>query len=187
MILTNRKCFLQGTSSFEAGLGDHHHLISSILKSTFEKEEPNTLSIVIYKHFQWQHFENNLKSSLDNCNGNFDEYEKTFTTAFNSHARKKDKVIRGNHEPHYNKNLWKAIMENPRLKNKANKSKQPIDIACYKIRRNLVVSLNRQSKFDYFNSTSSSEASKPFRKQCKPYFSKKHVVRDSKIMLIENR
>ena len=78
-------------------------------------------------------------------------------------------------------------MENQRLKNKANKSKQPIDIACYKIRRNLVVSLNRQSKFDYFNSTSSSEASKPFRKQCKPYFSKKHVVRDSKIMLIENR
>ena len=110
------------------------------------------LSIVIYKHFQWQHFEKNLKPSLDNCNGNFDEYEKTFTTAFSSHAQKKDKVIRGNHEPHYNKNLWKAIMENPRLKNKANKSKQPIDIACYKIRLNLVVSLNRQSKFDYFNS-----------------------------------
>ena len=156
-------------------------------KAHLKRKNLNKLSIVIYKHFQWQHFEKNLKSSLDNCNGNFDEYEKTFNTAFNSHARKKDKVIRGNHEPHYNKNLWKAIMENPRLKNKANKSKQPIDIACYKIRRNLVVSLNRQSKFDYFNSTSSSEASKPFRKQCKPYFSKKHVVRDSKIMLIENR
>ena len=111
-------------------------------KAHLKRKNLNKLSIVIYKHFQWQHFEKNLKSSLDNCNGNFDEYEKTFTTAFNSHGRKKDKVIRGNQEPHYNKNLWKAIMENPRLKNKANKSKQPIDIACYKIRRNLVVSLN---------------------------------------------
>ena len=158
MIFTNRKCFFQVTYSFEAGLRDH-------LKSTFEKEEPNKLSIVIYKHFQWQHFENNLKSSLDNCNGNFDEYDKTFIltrTALNSHARKKDKVIRGNHEPHYDKNLWKAIMENLRLRNKANKSKQRVDIACYKIRRNFVVSLNRQSQFDYFNFTSSSKDSKPF-------------------------
>ena len=77
-------------------------------------------------------------------------------------------------------------MESLRLKNKANKSKQPIDIACYKIRRNLVVSLNTQSQFDYFNSTFSSEDSKSFWKQCKLYFSKKHAVRDSKIMLIEN-
>ena len=99
--------------------------------------------------------------------------------ALNSHAQKKEKVIRGNHEPHYNKNLWKAIMESLRLKNKAN-------IACYKIRRNLVVSLNRQSQFDYFNSTSSSEDSKPFWKKCKPYFYKKHAAGDSKIMLIEN-
>ena len=70
-------------------------------------------------------------------------------------------------------------MESLRLKNKAN-------IACYKIRRNLVVSLNRQSQFDYFNSTSSSGNSKPFWKKCKPYFSKKHAAGDSKIMLIEN-
>ena len=77
-------------------------------------------------------------------------------------------------------------MESLRLKNKANKSKQPIDIACYKIRRNLIVSLNRQPQFDYFNSTSSLEDSKPFWKQCKPYFTKKHAVGDSRIMLIEN-
>ena len=43
-------------------------------------------------------------------------------------------------------------MEESRLKNKANKSKQPTDIASYKKQRNLVVSLNGQSKLDYFNS-----------------------------------
>ena len=76
-------------------------------------------------------------------------------------------------------------MERSRLKNKAIKSTQPTDIGSYKKQQNLVASLNRQSKLDYFNSISSSEDSKPFWKQCKPYFSNKHAVGDSKIMLIE--
>ena len=50
----------------------------------------------------------------------------------------------------------------------------------------MVVSLNRQSKFDYFNSIFNSKDTNIFWKQCQPYFSKKHVVGDSKIMLIEN-
>ena len=89
LILTNRKCCFQGTPSFETGLSDHNNLIYSILESTFEKEEPKQVIYRNYKYFQGQHFENDLKSSLINCNGNFDEYEKTFTSALNSHAPKK--------------------------------------------------------------------------------------------------
>ena len=47
----------------------------------------NHIVIVIYrnyKHFQKQHFESDLKSSLNNCSGNFDVYEKAFTSALNS-------------------------------------------------------------------------------------------------------
>ena len=181
LILTNRKYCL-----IETGISDHHHLIYSILKSTFEKEEPKQILYRGYKKFQWQQFENDLRSSLDGCNGNFDKYEKSFTTALNLHAQKKIKILRGNHKPHYNKYLRKAIMKRSRLKNKANKSKQPIDIASYKKKRNLVVSLNRKSNWDYFNSISSSNDKKLFWKQCKPYFSNKHAVGDSKIILIEN-
>ena len=47
------------------------------------------------------------------------------------------------------------------------KSKQPTDIVSCKKQRNLVVSLNRESKLDYFNSISSSKDAKPFWKQCK--------------------
>ena len=144
-------------------------VIYSILKSTFEKEEPKQVIYRNYKHYQWQHFDSDLKSSLNNCNGNFDEYEQTFSSALNTHAPKKIKVLRGNHKPHLNKKLWKATMERLRLKNKTNKSKQPTNIASYKKQRNLVVSLNKQSKFDYFNSISGSNDAKPFWKQCKPY------------------
>ena len=102
LILTNTKYCFQSTSSFETGLSDYHHLIH---KSTFEKEEPKQVIYRNYKHFQWQHFENDLKSSLNNCNGKFDVYEKACTTALNSHAPKKVKVLRGNHKPHLNKKL----------------------------------------------------------------------------------
>ena len=77
-------------------------------------------------------------------------------------------------------------MEKSRLKNTANNSNQPTDIASYKKQKNLVISLNRPSEFDYFNSIFSSKDIKPFWKQCKPYFSNKHAVGDSKIMLTEN-
>ena len=77
LILANREYCFQGTSSFETGLSDYYHLIYSKLKSTFEKEEPKQVIYRNYKHFQWQHFENDLKSSLNICNGNFDEFEKT--------------------------------------------------------------------------------------------------------------
>ena len=104
----------------------------------------------------------------------------------NTHAPQKVKILRGNHKPHSNKNLRKAIMKRSRLKNKANRSKGPVDIANYKKQRNLVVSLNRQAKSKYFNEVSNTKSSRPFWETCKPYFSNKHARRDSKIMLIEN-
>ena len=39
LILTNRKYYFKHTSAFETELCDHHHLIYSMLKTTFKKEE----------------------------------------------------------------------------------------------------------------------------------------------------
>ena len=41
------------------------------------------------------------------------------------HAPKKTKIFRGNHKPHINKTLRKAIMKCSQPKNKANKTKDP--------------------------------------------------------------
>ena len=40
LILTNRKSSFKNTSSTDTSLSDHHHLISSMMKAAFEKEEP---------------------------------------------------------------------------------------------------------------------------------------------------
>ena len=103
-----------------------------------------------------------------------------------THAQKKVKILRGNHKPHYNKNLRKAIMKRSRLKNKANSSKDLVHIANYKKQRNLVVSLKRQAKSKCFNEDSNTESSRPFWKTCRSYFPNKYARGYPKIMLIEN-
>ena len=186
LILTNRKYCFKNTSSFETGISDHHHLIYSILKTTCEKEESKKVTYRNYKQFQWETFEKDLTSSLSNCNGEYENYEQNSIKVLNTHAPKKVKILRGNHKPHYYKNLRKAIIKRSRLKNKAKRTRSPIDIVNYKKQRNLVVSLNRQAKYEYFNEVSNSESSRPFWETYKPYFSNKHARGDSKIMLIEN-
>ena len=48
-----------------------------------------------------------------------------------------------------NKTLRKAIMLRSKLKNRANKSKDTKDIKMYKQQLNLVVRLNKDSKYSY--------------------------------------
>ena len=42
---------------------------------------------------------------------NYLEFEKNFVETLNKHAPKKTKTFRGNHKPHINKTLRKAIMK----------------------------------------------------------------------------
>ena len=103
----------------------------------------------------------------------------------NIQAPKKRKWVRGNHKPQINKELRKAIMKRSRLKNKANKTKKPIDISNFKKQRNYVVNLNKQAKFEYFSSYNYAD-SKPFWVNCKAYFSNKYSTADTDVVLNEN-
>ena len=49
--LTNRKYSFKNTCSFETRLSDHHHLIYSVMKTTFKSEEPKKLIYRDYSNF----------------------------------------------------------------------------------------------------------------------------------------
>ena len=51
LILANRKYCFKNTSSYETGISDHHHLIFSIMKTTFASEEPKKFVYRDYKTF----------------------------------------------------------------------------------------------------------------------------------------
>ena len=84
-----------------------------------------------------------------------------------------------------NKFLRRAILKRSKLKNKANKTKHPVDIKMYKKQRNYVVGLNKQAKFRHFNNLDCKKDAKPFWDKCKPYSSNKHTRGDTNIMLKE--
>ena len=62
LILTNRKYCFKNTSSYETGISDHHHLIFSIMKTTFASEEPKKFVYRDYKTFSHESFKNDLLS-----------------------------------------------------------------------------------------------------------------------------
>ena len=111
LILTNRKYCFKHTSTFEIGLSDHHHLIYSILETTFKKEESKQFIYRDYKNFVNTNFQMDLESKLNNCPKKYENFQKTFENVLNAHAPKKTKFLRDNQKPHVDKNLRKAIMK----------------------------------------------------------------------------
>ena len=77
-------------------------------------------------------------------------------------------------------------MKRSKHKNKANETKSCYNIINYKEQRNLVVKLNKKSKFEYFNKYDPNKQAKTFWVTCRPYFSNKHSKADTNIMLSEN-
>ena len=88
-----------------------------------------------------------LENKLEECPKHYENFEKAFVNALYAHAPRKTKFLRGNHKPHVDKNLRKAIMKRSKLKIKANRTKHQDDIAKHKKQRNLVVQLNRFKNF----------------------------------------
>ena len=84
------------------------------------------------------------------------------------------------------KNLRRAIIKRSKLKNKANKTKNPLDIMNYKKQRKYMTKLNKTAKREYFNNLKLVKDNKSFWKKCKPYFTNKHSKANTDIMLNES-
>ena len=95
LILTNRKYSFKHSNSVETGISDHHHLIYTMLKTTFSKAEPKLVHYREYKTFNFESFNVSLGNALESCSANYDDFNLIFTSALNQHAPKKKKWIRG--------------------------------------------------------------------------------------------
>ena len=134
LILSNRKFSFKNAQSFETGLSDNHHMVYTMLKTTFQKSEPKQLIYRDFKNFYFESFKNDLLENMVPCDRS---YDRKFTAVLNKHAPKKKKWLRGNQKPYINKTLRYEIMKRSKLKNIANKTKNTSD----KNTRNTVVML----------------------------------------------
>ena len=138
-----------------------------------------------FRNFSFEDFKQDLATALNDCVDSTDVFDQRFVANLDKHAPKKKKLIRANNKSHMNKMLRQAIMKRSRLKNKANKTKNHLDIRNYKKQRNIVVNLNKEAKLQYFSNYDSTNT-KPSWENCKPYFSNKHSKADTDIILSKN-
>ena len=149
LILSNRKHSLFKTGTLETGLSDHHSLVYTMLKTTFQKLPPQKIYYRKWKNFDVEFFNRELSENLQHIREDFSTFNNIFIQLLDKHAPMRTKSLRGNNQPHLTKDLRKAIMERSKLKNKANRTKETEDWAAYKRQRNLVVKMNRQAKKDF--------------------------------------
>ena len=101
----------------KTGLSDHH-IINAILKTKFEKFEPKKS---IYRNlYDSEQFKLDIYNSMFPMRTHA-AFEKKFNSILGKRAAKKAKILRGNQNSYFNKNLRKQIMIRSRLRNKANK------------------------------------------------------------------
>ena len=73
-ILTNRKYSFKYSNSVETGIGDHHHLIYTMLKTTFSKAEPKLVHCRKYKTSNSESFKVSLGNALGSCSASYDDF-----------------------------------------------------------------------------------------------------------------
>ena len=188
LILSNQKYSHIHTNTIDTGLSDCHHMIYTILKSTFIKSQPSIVTYRSFKNFEKNSFLDELRCLLNqSVPTDTSEFYSLFEFVIDKHAPIIKKVIRGNNKPHLTKCLRKAIMYRSFLRNKYNKTRSLNDLIAYKKQRNYVTYLNRKAKSNYFNNAIKHQNtnSKNFWRLCKPFL-KSDSDNFVKFTLVEN-
>ena len=101
LLLTNRNVSFTNTQLFETGFSNDHHMVSTMLKTTFQKSEPKKLIWRDFKNFYFESYENDLLENMVIYDRSYDEFNKNFTTVLNKHAPTKRKWLCGNQKTPY--------------------------------------------------------------------------------------
>ena len=172
LFLTTNKYLFQKT-----GISDHHHLIATVLKTTYERFPPKLLTYRSYEHSWNDSLKNKFESEAYAIqSGDIGSLKTAIIKSLNAVAPFKKRIVRGNNKPHLTSLIRKEIMTRSRLKNKANKSGKEEDLKAYKKQRNLVLKLNRKTKKNFLKSCISTNykmKKKNFLKFCKLFFTEK--------------
>ena len=131
VFLTTRPKSFMKTSVIETGLSDHHILISTFLRSRFQRLPPKNIRYRDVKHFDETLFLKEVKEIsfevILYCESPYDALSNEFRKILDKHAPLKQKKVRGNQSPFVTKELRKAIMDRSRHRNRYNKWKSRED------------------------------------------------------------
>ena len=141
-LTTNKYLFQKKTNYFETGISDRHHLVATVLKTTYERFPPKLLTYRSYEHPLNDSLKNKFKSEAYTIQSrHFGSLKSVFTV-----APFEKRIVRENIKPHLTSLIRKETKARSRLKNKANKNGKKEDLKAYKKQQNLVLKLKRKTK-----------------------------------------
>ena len=106
LLLTNQKYSLKNTSAFKTGLSHHHFLIYSMLKTSFQKNEPKRLIYRDYTSFLKDSFLTDLSNFIE-ISLCCETFETKTVEVVDKHAPQKTELLREDHKPPFSKKLRK--------------------------------------------------------------------------------
>ena len=191
LILTNKRTSFENSFALETGLSDHHKMVITVLKTSFNKIKPTNISYRSYKHFDLDTFRNELNISLHACDTNsmkYDQFKAIFLNTLNKYAPKKSKTIMGNNRPFMNKTLSKSFMERSKLKNQYYKLPTEENYKIFNKQRNYCVNLVNKTKKEYYNNLNPNifKDNKIVWKAIRPFISDKQKIFQKDFTLVEN-
>ena len=182
LILTNKKSRFKNVSICETGLSDYHRLISTTFKASSCKLPPIKKTFRNFKKFHSQEFLYDLDNHVINFS-DFDKFHKSIISILDKHAPYKTITLRGNDKPYITKEIRKQIWKRSRLKNRAHKSKDSLDVINFKKQRNYVLNLIKNAKKTYFTNIEINQDKKKFWKSCNSFISNKASSYTDRIFL----
>ena len=194
VLLTNRPRCFHNTSVIETGVSDHHKLVMTFMRSTFQKLEHSEVYYRDYKYFNDLKFLkdlqdlplNNLISSTPEKG--YDILTEQFLKLLNSHAPRKMKKVRGNQASFMNKEYSKTIMNRSKMRNKYNKWKSRENYLAYQRAKYSCKKTGIKTKQNYYRRITQNGfmTNKLFWNTVKPLLTNKGNFAGGKIVLEEN-
>ena len=118
LILTNRMSSFQNSSTIETGLSDFHHLVFTVMKTTFRKKPPKVIRYRNYKNYVPENYLFDVyqaQAGIDLSVLPHDDFDNLLIRILERHAPLKTKYVRGNDQPFMTKHLRKEHMKHTRL------------------------------------------------------------------------
>ena len=136
-MLTNKQERFLKAKTVETGLSDFHKMVVSVFTTSFKKQKPKIVTHRDFKHFDNEKFRESLITCFSTGkNISCDEFENLVLQTLDKMAPVKQKYIRGNQSPVMNKDIHKAIMTRPRLRNRFLKEPTQMNRIAYKKQKN---------------------------------------------------
>ena len=194
VILTNRPTLLYNVTNFSSGISDWYNLISVVIKGLAPPPKVRKLLCRSYRNVDEVAFSDavgaipfHVAYVFDDVDDIYWAHETLLLDIVDEHAPIREKYVKAKLTPFMNSQLRKASFKKAMMFNKYKQCQTATNWELYRIQRNLVTKLKRQSIRNYFHERcAEGPKSKDFWPTVKPFLSNKGLLKDPVIVLSEN-